>query len=134
MNWAEQHIQKIETPKTKTKEYIEWGLKLLFTATGITVAFFALMFLGFESVETKEQQEIQMWCDEYMPELSIRACMDQLDADTPAKVTPSVIASTYQVPTGHQQSSKSQAVAEFQGQTMNSERARATIPHPTFLF
>ena len=49
MNWAEQHIQKIETPKTKTKEYIEWGLKLLLTATGITVAFFALMFLGFES-------------------------------------------------------------------------------------
>lgn len=45
---------------------------------------------------------------------------NQLDADTPAKVTPSVIASTYQVPTGHQQSSKSQAVAEFQGQTMNS--------------
>ena len=40
MNWAEQHIQKIETPKTKTKEYIEWGLKLLFTATGITMAFF----------------------------------------------------------------------------------------------
>ena len=32
MNWAEQHIQQIETPKTKTKEYIEWGLKLLFTA------------------------------------------------------------------------------------------------------
>ena len=50
MNWAEQHIQKIETPKTKTKEYIEWGLKLLLTATGITVAFFPLMFLGFESV------------------------------------------------------------------------------------
>jgi len=23
MNWAEQHIQKIETPKTKTKEYID---------------------------------------------------------------------------------------------------------------
>jgi hypothetical protein len=41
------------------------------------VAFFALMFLGFESSETKEQQEIQMWCDEYMPELSIRACMDE---------------------------------------------------------
>lgn len=53
MNWAEQHIQKIETPKTKTKEYIEWGLKLLLTATGITVAFFALMFLGFESVDRK---------------------------------------------------------------------------------
>ena len=77
MNWAKQHIHKIETPKTKTKEYIEWGLKLLLTATGITVAFFALMFLGFESVETKEQQEIQMWCNEYMPELSIRACMDE---------------------------------------------------------
>ena len=77
MNWAEQHIQKIETPKTKTKEYIEWGLKLLLTATGITVAFFALMFLGFESSETKEQQEIQMWCNEYMPKLSIRACMDE---------------------------------------------------------
>ena len=73
MNWAERHIQQIETPKTKAKEYIEWGLKLLFTATGITVAFSALMYLGFESVETKEQQEIQMWCDEYMPELSIRA-------------------------------------------------------------
>ena len=43
MNWAEQHIQKIETPKTKTKE----------------------------------QQEIQMWCNEYMPKLSIRACMDE---------------------------------------------------------
>ena len=56
MNWAEQHIQQIETPKTK--EYIEWGLKLLFTATGITVAFFALMFLIFESGETNEQQEI----------------------------------------------------------------------------
>ena len=39
MNWAERHIQQIETPKTKAKEYIEWGLKLLFTATGITVAF-----------------------------------------------------------------------------------------------
>ena len=77
MNWAEQHIQQIETPKTKTKEYIEWGLKLLLTATGITVAFFALMFLGFESVETKEQQEIEQWCNEYMPELSIRACMDE---------------------------------------------------------
>lgn len=25
MNWAERHIQQIETPKTKTKEYIEWG-------------------------------------------------------------------------------------------------------------
>ena len=40
MNWAERHIQQIETPKTKTKEYIELGLKLLFTATGITMAFF----------------------------------------------------------------------------------------------
>jgi hypothetical protein len=39
MNWAEQHIQQIETPKTQTKEYIEWGLKLLFTATGVTVVF-----------------------------------------------------------------------------------------------
>ena len=77
MNWAEQHIQQIETPKTKTKEYIEWGLKLLFTATGITVAFFALMFLIFESGETNEQQEIQKWCNEYMPELSTRACMDE---------------------------------------------------------
>ena len=27
-------------PKTKAKEYIERGLKLLFTATGITVVFF----------------------------------------------------------------------------------------------
>ena len=52
MNWAEQHIQQIETPKTITKEYIEWVLKLLFMATGITVAFFALMFLIFESGET----------------------------------------------------------------------------------
>ena len=77
MNWAEQHIHQIENPKTKTKEFLERGLKLLVTATGITVTFFALMFLGFESVETKEQQEIQMWCDEYMPELSIRACMDE---------------------------------------------------------
>jgi len=75
MNWAEQHIQQIETPKTKTEEYIEWGLKLLFTATGITVVFFALMFLIVESGETNEQQEIQKWCNEYMPELSIRACM-----------------------------------------------------------
>ena len=40
MNWAEQHIQQIETPKTKAKENLEWGLKLLFTATGITMAFF----------------------------------------------------------------------------------------------
>ena len=40
MNGAEQNIQQMETPKTKTKEYIEWGLKLLFTATGITMAFF----------------------------------------------------------------------------------------------
>jgi hypothetical protein len=47
MNWAEQHIQKIETPKTKTKEYIEWGFKLLFTATGITVAFFCFDVSGF---------------------------------------------------------------------------------------
>ena len=39
MNWAERHIQQIETHKTKAKEYIEWGLKLLFTATGITVVF-----------------------------------------------------------------------------------------------
>ena len=77
MNWAERHIQQIETPKTKAKEYIEWGLKLLFTATGITVVFFALMFLIVESVETKEQQEIEQWCNEYMPELSIRACMDE---------------------------------------------------------
>ena len=77
MNWAERHIQQVETPKTKAKEYIEWGLKLLFTATGITVVFFALMFLIVESVETKEQQEIQMWCNEYMPKLSIRACMDE---------------------------------------------------------
>ena len=77
MNWAERQIQQIETPKTKAKEYIEWGLKLLFTATGITVVFFALMFLIVESVETKEQQEIEQWCNEYMPELSIRACMDE---------------------------------------------------------
>ena len=77
MNWAERHIQQIETPKTKAKEYIEWGLKLLFTATGITVVFFALMFLIVESVETKEQQEIEQWCNKYMPELSIRACMDE---------------------------------------------------------
>jgi len=41
------------------------------------MAFFALMFLGFESVETKEQQEIEQWFNEYMPELSIRACMDE---------------------------------------------------------
>ncbi len=75
MNWAEQHIQQIETPKTK--EYVEWGLKLLFTATGIIVAFFALMFLIVESGETKEQQEIKKWCNEYMPELSIGGCMDE---------------------------------------------------------
>ena len=41
------------------------------------MAFFALMFLGFESSETKEQQEIQMWCNEYMPKLSIRTRMDR---------------------------------------------------------
>ena len=46
MNWAEQHIQKIETPKTKTKEYIEWGLKLLLTATGITVALSSPLYLS----------------------------------------------------------------------------------------
>jgi len=57
MNWAERHIQQIETPKTKAKEYIEWGLKLLFTATGITVVFFALMFLIVESVETKNSRD-----------------------------------------------------------------------------
>jgi hypothetical protein len=31
------------------------------------VAFFALMFLIVESSETKEQQEIEQWCNEYMP-------------------------------------------------------------------
>jgi len=67
----------LKPPKQKLKNILNGVLKLLFTATGITVAFFALMFLGFESVETKEQQEIQMWCNEYMPELSIRACMDE---------------------------------------------------------
>jgi hypothetical protein len=67
----------LKPPKQKLKNILNGVLKLLFTATGITVAFFALIFLGFESVETKEQQEIQMWCNEYMPELSIRACMDE---------------------------------------------------------
>jgi heme A synthase len=74
MNWAEQHIQKIETPKTKTKEYIEWGLKLLFTATGLIISFLAILFLIFENVETDESKEVQKWCAEYMPELSVRAC------------------------------------------------------------
>jgi hypothetical protein len=67
----------LKPPKQKLKNILNGVLKLLFTATGITVAFFALIFLGFESVETKEQQKIQMWCNEYMPELSIRACMDE---------------------------------------------------------
>ena len=70
-------FNKLKPPKQKLKNILNGVLKLLFTATGITVAFFALIFLGFESVETKEQQEIQMWCNEYMPELSIRACMDE---------------------------------------------------------
>ena len=74
MNWAEQHIQKIETPKTKTKEYIEWGLKLLFTETGLIISFLAILFLIFENVETDESKEVQKWCAEYMPELSVRAC------------------------------------------------------------
>jgi len=74
MNWAEQHIQKIETPKTKTKEYIEWGLKLLFTATGLIISFLAILFLILENVETDESKEVQKWCAEYMPELSVRAC------------------------------------------------------------
>ena len=44
MNWAEQHIQQIEPPKTKTKEYIEWGFKLLLTAADLTVAFLLFCF------------------------------------------------------------------------------------------
>ena len=72
MNWAEQHIQQIE-PR-KTKEYVGWGLKLLFTATGLIVSFLAILFLIFENVETDESKEVQKWCAEYMPELSVRAC------------------------------------------------------------
>ena len=74
MNWAEQHFQQIEPPKTKTKEYVGWGLKLLFTATGLLISFLATLFLIFENVETDESKEVQKWCAEYMPELSVRAC------------------------------------------------------------
>ena len=49
MNWAEQHIQQIEPPKTKTKEYVGWGLKLLFTATALIISFLAILFLIFET-------------------------------------------------------------------------------------
>ena len=74
MNWAEQNIQQLEIPKTKTKEYVAWGLKLLFTATGLIIGFLAILFLIFENGETDENKEVQKWCAEYMPKLSVRAC------------------------------------------------------------
>ena len=74
MNWSEQHIQQIETPKTKQKENVGWGLKLLFTAAGLIMGFLAIFFLIFENGKTDESKEVQKWCAEYMPELSVRAC------------------------------------------------------------
>jgi hypothetical protein len=53
------------------------GFKVTVYGDRYYCGFFALMFLIVESVETKEQQEIEQWCNEYMPELSIRACMDE---------------------------------------------------------
>jgi hypothetical protein len=53
------------------------GFKVTVYGDRYNCGFFAFLFLIFESGETKEQQEIQKWCNEYMPELSIRACMDE---------------------------------------------------------
>ena len=47
MNWAEWHIQQIETPKTKAKEYIEWGLKVTVYGDRYNCGFFCFDVSGF---------------------------------------------------------------------------------------
>jgi hypothetical protein len=70
----EQSTSKSQKPKTKAKYLIEWSFKLLFMLIGLIMGFLAVLFLIFENVETEESKEVQKWCAEYMPGLSVRAC------------------------------------------------------------
>ena len=74
MKRPEQSPSKSQKPKTKAKELMEWSFKLLFMLIGLIIGFLAVLFLIFENVETEESKEVQKWCAEYMPELSVRAC------------------------------------------------------------
>lgn len=74
MRRPEQSPSKSQKPKTKANELMEWSFKLLFMLIGFIIGFLTILFLIFENVETDESKEVQKWCAEYMPELSIRAC------------------------------------------------------------
>ena len=70
MNWAVK-----SKSKTNAKTFRETASYSFLIVIILAVLFFVLFFgLVWIIPETDESKEVQKWCAEYMPELSVRAC------------------------------------------------------------